>query len=348
MADNIKIITGIQKSEKQTGFKRPDWLSELTIYRYADNRKAVFQLLNTVIPYLFLWYLMIRWIQSGFPFIVIPVLMLLAAGFLVRIFILFHDCVHGSFFKSKRLNKIAGNMLGLLVFTSFDDWRFSHLRHHTSYGNLNTRGYGDIWTLTLKEYKSLPWYQKLLYRFYRNPVVFMILGALYMFLLNNRFPTQNARRKEKMNVIYTNTGIAIVVLIVSLLIGWRMFLLIQLPVLWFAGMAGIWLFYVQHQFPGGYWSDKDNWQPFRAALEGSSFYKLPGILRWFSGNIGYHHVHHLSHKIPNYHLKKCYDAVPGLQKRKPLSIMESISCIHLKLWDETRGKMITFPLKRSD
>jgi omega-6 fatty acid desaturase (delta-12 desaturase) len=286
---------------------------------------------------------MIRSIQFGYPFTLTLILILPAAAFLVRIFILFHDCVHGSFFRSMSANTFLGYLLGVLVFTSFEDWRFSHLRHHATYANLDARGFGDIWTMTRSEYEDLPKRKKLQYRLYRNPVVLIGLGVIFNFLLGNRLPTRRVKRKERMSVLFTNLLIIAVFLAAAQVIGWRTYLLIQLPVLLLAGAAGIWLFYVQHQFEGGYWARKSEWEPLHAAMEGSSFYKLPAVLRWFSSNIGYHHVHHLSPRIPNYHLKKCYDTVPALQARRPLTIMKSLSCFRLKLWDEERQKMIAFP-----
>lgn len=321
----------------------PDWYPVLTTFRNSNSRKAIWQLMNTLVPYCCLWYLMIRSIQLGCSYALTLVLTLPAAAFLVRVFILFHDCVHGSFFTSKNVNTPFGYLLGVLVFTSFENWRFSHLRHHVTYANLDARGFGDIRTLTLKEYEDLPKSKRLRYRLYRNPVVLIGLGALFIFLLSNRLPTRRVKRKERMSVLYTNLLIVAVFLVAAQLIGWRNYLLIQLPVLWLAGMAGIWLFYVQHQFEGGYWARKGAWDPLRAAMEGSSFYKLPAVLRWFSSNIGYHHVHHLNPRIPNYHLQRCYDTVPALQARAPLTIVKSLSCVRLKVWDEERRKMVAFP-----
>jgi len=285
---------------------------------------------------------MIRSIQLGYAYTWTLILALFAAAFLVRIFILFHDCVHGSFFSRQGANTFFGYLLGVLVFTSFEDWRYAHLHHHATYANLDSRGFGDIWTMTLLEYENSSKKKRLQYRLYRNPVVMIGLGALFTFLLGNRLPTRKVKRKERMSVFFTNLLIVGMVLLADRFIGWRAYLLIQLPVFWFAGMAGVWLFYVQHQFPGGYWARKDDWEPLRAAMEGSSFYKLPTVLRWFSGNIGYHHVHHLSPRIPNYLLKKCYDTIPALQAKAPLPITKSFSCVRLKLWDEERQQMVAF------
>ncbi|MDX9800480.1 MAG: fatty acid desaturase [Spirochaetia bacterium] len=321
----------------------PEWYKQLKKYQHPDRLKGIWQIVNTLIPYLFLWYLMVRSIQLGYPYFVTLLLAFPAAAFLIRIFILFHDCVHGSFFESKRANAFFGYLFGILVFTSFEDWKFCHLRHHVSYGNLDERGFGDIRTITLDEYSNLSKSKQLNYRLYRNPLIMILIGGLYLFLIQNRFPSRGVTKKEKRGTLFTNLLIAAAAVSVSLFIGWKTYLLVQIPVLWLAGAAGIWLFYVQHQFPGGYWARKKDWSRLRAAMEGSSFYKLPALLRWFSGSIGYHHVHHLSPRIPNYLLKKCYDAVPELKEKEPVAFMESLSFIKLKLWDENLKKMIVFP-----
>jgi omega-6 fatty acid desaturase (delta-12 desaturase) len=325
------------------GRRWPDWHKELTAFRNSDSGIAAWQLINTLVPYFFLWYLMVRSIQLGYPYALTLLLSLFAGAFLVRIFILFHDCVHGSFFRNQRVNTFFGYVLGVLVFTSFEDWRFAHLRHHVTYANLDARGFGDIWTMTLAEYEGSPKIKQLWYKLYRNPLVMLGLGAMFTFFLANRLPTREVKRKQRMSVLFTNLLIIAVILIANGLFGWRTYLLIQLPVFWLAGAAGIWLFYVQHQFPGGYWARKGDWEPLRAAMEGSSFYKLPPVLRWFSSNIGYHHVHHLSPRIPNYHLLKCFNAVSALQDRAPLTWADSFSCVRLKMWDEQRQQMVGFP-----
>lgn len=335
--------TDSSMNSKTNGRRWPGWFPALAAFRPPDSRMAGRQLLVTLIPYGCLWYLMVLSIQHGSPYALTLVFALPAAAFLLRIFILFHDCVHGSFFLSKRANTVFGYLLGVLVFTSFEDWRFNHLRHHMSYANLDARGFGDIWTMTLREYREATPATRLLYRLYRNPVVLIGLGALFIFLLSNRLPTRRGKRQEHMSVLFTNLLIVAVFLLAAEAIGWRTYLLIQLPVMWLAGAAGIWLFYVQHQFEGGYWAWKGEWDPLRAAMEGSSFYQLPALLRWFSGNIGYHHIHHLSPRIPNYRLKRCFDAVPALQAKAPLTLASSLSCVRLKIWDEERQRMAGFP-----
>jgi omega-6 fatty acid desaturase (delta-12 desaturase) len=336
------IINSVEEKTK-TGQVWPDWHQKLKKFLNSNRLEASWQLLNTLVPYFCLWYLMVRSIQLGYSYIWTLILAILAAAFLVRLFILFHDCVHNSFLRSKRGNTFFGYLLGLLVFTSFEDWRFTHLRHHGTYANLDSRGFGDIWTMTLKEYENSSTMKQLRYILYRNPIVLVGLGAIFNFLFYNRIPDLRVKRKERMGVILTNLLILAIALTAARIIGWRAYLIIQLPVLWLAGGAGIWLFYMQHQFEGGYWARKNEWDPLRAAMEGSSFYNLPAVLRWFSGNIGYHHVHHLNPMIANYHLKKCYDSVPELRAKAPLTIRKSLHCHRLKLWDEDLQKMVAFP-----
>lgn len=332
-----------REESKGNGRVWPEWHGQLAAYRQPDDRTALWQLGNTLLPYLTLWYLMVRSIEQNYPALVTMALAVLAAAFLVRLFILFHDCVHGALFKARWANNVVGYLCGVLVFTSFEDWRFSHLRHHVSYANLDARGYGDIWTMTLGEYQDSSAWTRLLYRLYRNPVVLFGLGAIFTFNLGHRLPTRKVRRAERMSVLFTNLLIVAVALVAARLMGWRTYLTIQLPVLWLAGVAGIWLFYVQHQFPGVYWARKGDWDPLRAALQGSSFYRLPALLRWFSGAIGYHHVHHLGPRIPNYRLKACFDAIPALQAPPPLTLGRSFACVRLKVWDEDRQELVGFP-----
>lgn len=324
------------------GHQWPAWHAALRNYQSPNPWRAAWQLSNTLVPYFALWLLMILSIHRGYPRAVMLALIVLAAAFLVRIFILFHDCVHGSLFPGRSANTFFGHALGLLIFTPFDDWRFSHLRHHATYANLDARGFGDIWTLTRGEFERSSKGMQLWYRLYRTPLLMVGMGSVFTFLLRFRLPTRTSKRKERMSVIFTNLTIVVAVLIAARSIGWRTYLLIQLPVLWIAGAFGVWLFYVQHQFEGVYWARRQEWDALRAAMEGSSFYRLPPVLRWFSGNIGYHHVHHLNGRIPNYRLKECYDAIPELQAKHPLTIRQSLSAARIKLWDEEHRKLEGF------
>ena len=332
----------IKPPAQNQGRAWPAWHTTLSNYRDASTQKAIVQVASVLIPYGCLWYLMLHVIRNGYPFILVAALTMAAAAFMVRIFILFHDCVHGSLFPRSGVNTFFGHLFGLLVFTPFDDWRFSHLRHHATYANLDVRGFGDIWTMTGREYQSSSRWKKLSYRLFRNPLVMLGLGAVFSFLIRFRLPARKTTRKERVSVLFTNVLIIGIVIIAAKSIGWRTYLLIQLPIVWMAGAAGIWLFYVQHQFEGVYWARKGEWDALRAAMEGSSYYKLPRVLRWFSGNIGYHHVHHLGSRIPNYRLKECFDAIPALQAKEPLTIKKSLSAIRLKLWDEDRRRLVSF------
>jgi acyl-lipid omega-6 desaturase (Delta-12 desaturase) len=331
-----------RSAERLSTYAWPPWYGALTKFQEKSLPKAVWQLVSTFIPYFSLWYLMVLTIRLGYPYPVTLALALPAAALLTRIFIFFHDCVHGSFFASARANTILGYVCGLLVFTPLEDWRFSHFLHHATYANLDARGYGDVSLMTVKEYRSSSRRQRIGYRLYRSALVLFGLGPVFHFVFYQRFPTWNTGRAERRSVIMTNLGIAALALGAVWTIGWKTFLLVQVPVLWLAGTAGVWLFYVQHQFEGVYWARTDQWDPLRAALEGCSFYRLPAVLRWITGNIGYHFIHHLQEGIPNYHLKACYDAVPQLRHKPPLTLRQSLACARLKLWDEDRQRLVGF------
>jgi omega-6 fatty acid desaturase (delta-12 desaturase) len=320
----------------------PDWHRNLRKFETRDRRKAAWQLADTFAPYLLLWVLMIRSVQLGCPYALTLLLAVPAAGLLTRIFILFHDCVHSSFFASPKANTLLGYLCGTLVFTPLEDWRFDHLRHHATYANLDARGVGDITTLTMTEYAKSPWLKRLGYRLYRNPLVLFGAGPLYYFLLRQRWPRRAVSKKARRSVYVTNVLLAGVVLAAAWAIGLKTYLLVQLPVLWLGGAGGIWLFYVQHQFEGVYWARKEAWDPLRAAVDGSSFYKLPAVLRWFSGSIGIHFIHHLGSRIPNYNLKRCYDSIPELQAKEPLTLRKSLASARLKLWDEELQRLVGF------
>ncbi len=311
-------------------------------YRTPQTSKAVWQLINTLVPYAALWALMIYLLNADMPFWYILPLTLLAGGLLVRIFIIFHDCCHGSYLPSRRANKIIGYLTGVLTFTAFFNWRNSHLLHHATSGNLDQRGVGDVWTMTVDEYRDATFRKKLGYRSYRNPFVLFLLGPIYSFFIVQRFPSRGARKKQRRSVFYTNLGIAGILLLAGFTIGLQTYLLIQLPIMLFGGAAGVWLFYVQHQYEEVYWAREESWDVVRASLEGSSYYKLPKILQWFTGNIGLHHIHHLESRIPNYRLQECQNEIPLLQEVEPLTLRKSFKSLGLNLWDEQHGKMIGF------
>jgi len=318
------------------------WVTIIRKYNQPDTRKSIWQIINSLGPYLLLWGLMYYtlsisyWITLGIS--------VLAAGFLVRIFIIFHDCGHGSFFKSVRTSRIVGTLMGALVFTPYDRWHRSHAAHHSTVGNLDKRGNGDVWTLTTEEYRSKTRGQKFFYRLYRHPVMLFVLGPVILFTIWFRFNVKGISQKERWNLYLVNGIILIWCVGLSFLMGWKAFLMIQLPIIFIATSVGSWLFYVQHQFEDVIWSHTDNWDYQEMALHGSSFLKTPRIIQWFSGNIGFHHVHHLGPKIPNYNLERCHRENPMFSSVKPVTIIKGLQTMRFRLWDENMGRLITFAL----
>ncbi len=321
---------------------KPGWYSATAKYGCSDAAKASWQLADTLVPYVALWALMILLVQRGASYWITLAVAVLAGGLLVRLFILFHDCCHGALFDSRRANTITGNLLGVLTFTPFAEWRRLHGIHHTAAGDLDRRGTGDIWTLTVEEYRTASRWRKLAYRIVRDPFLMCLVGPAIVFLVIQRFPYPGAKRREHLNVWLTNLGIAVMAGALIWAFGLRTFLMIQLPVTVVAGAAGVWLFYVQHQFPGVYWARHATWDPIRAALQGSSYYKLPAVLRWFTGNIGLHHIHHVRPRIPNYRLQQCHDETPELRAVPPISLWQSRRCLRLNLYDEPRRRLVSF------
>ena len=319
-----------------------DEVADLRRFEQPSAAKAGWQVANSLIPYLATMALMYLTVRHGLPWWTTLALAVPASGFMVRLFILMHDCTHSSFLRSRRAERVLGRILGVLVFTPFGEWRHSHLAHHATSGDLDRRGTGDMWTMTVDEYVASSRARRLQYRLVRNPVLMLLFGPLFLFLVGNRVPPRAASRERVMSVVLTNLAIAAIVGAAALTIGPRAYLLIQLPVLFLGGVWGIWLFYVQHQFESSYWARGGEWSPVRAALQGSSYYKLPKVLQWFSGNIGLHHVHHLRPRIPNYHLQPCLEATPRFQVSRPLTLSSSIRCAHLALWDERASAFVSF------
>lgn len=264
---------------------------------------------------------------------------MIAAGFLTRIFIIFHDCCHLSFFKQKRHNHILGFLTGVLTLFPYLQWQHSHSIHHATSSNLDKRGTGDIWLLTVNEYKAAPLYTKIAYRLYRNPFIMFILGPIYVFLITNRFNKKGARRKERLNTYLTNLAIAALAAVCCLIFGWQSFLLVQGPIFLISGSIGVWLFYVQHTFEDSYFEADENWSYVQAAVEGSSFYKLPKLLQWLTGNIGYHHVHHLSPKVPNYKLETAHEQHEPLKNVPTITLKTSLQSLAFRLWDEEKSNL---------
>jgi omega-6 fatty acid desaturase (delta-12 desaturase) len=261
---------------------------------------------------------------------------------LVRLFIIYHDCGHGSFFRSQWLNDATGLFIGVLTFTPYYSWTDQHRIHHDTAGNLDKRGTGDVWTLTVEEYRASSKWVRTQYNFYRHPVTMFGIGAFWVFVIGNRFTKKYMDRKGRLGVYLTNFSLVLFAVGMSLLMGFKAFMLIQMPVIILAGIFGFWLFYVQHQFEPTYWAREKIWDYKRTALEGSSFYKLPRILQYFSGNIGYHHIHHLSPLIPNYKLSRCHRENKVFNSIKPLTFRKSFGTLRFRLWDESAGKMVGF------
>jgi acyl-lipid omega-6 desaturase (Delta-12 desaturase) len=323
------------------------WQALVAPYQQAHLWRSVWEVANTFVPFFFCWYLAYRALAISYGLTL--AISALAAGFLIRIFIILHDCGHGSFFKSMRANDWVGVVSGIVTVTPYFQWRHDHALHHAGSGDLDRRGVGDVWTLTVSEYLALPRLRRLAYRAYRHPLVMFGLGPIYLFAIAHRFVAATSTgRRERQGVYLTNLAALAIVLLLAWLIGWQALLLVHLPILFISSTAGVWLFYVQHQFEDTYWENHPDWKYAIAALQGSSYYKLPKVLQWFTGNIGLHHIHHLSPKIPNYNLQRCYDANPLLRQVTVVTFWESLKTMGLKLWDEDRKTLVGFRgLKRA-
>jgi omega-6 fatty acid desaturase (delta-12 desaturase) len=257
-------------------------------------------------------------------------------------FIIFHDCTHRAFFRSGRANRIWGNITGILTLFPYEKWRHDHAIHHAVSGNLAKRGTGDVRIMTVEEYARAPWHVKLAYRLYRNPLVMFGLGPFYLILIDNRLNHRGAPARERRHTHLTTAAAALLYGGIAALAGWQAFLIVQLPIWFLAGLGGIWLFYVQHQFEDSYFEDEAEWDYVKAAIEGSSYYKLPKMIQWITGNIGFHHVHHLSPRVPNYRLEDVHNAVPELQQATVITFRSSLRALRFRLYDENRRTFISF------
>ena len=320
------------------------WRETLAPYAKPRLGRSLIDLASSVVPYLALSYLMYR--MLGVSYLLVLLIAIPAAGFLMRTFILFHDCSHGSFLASRRGNLWLGTVLGLFVYSPFLRWRHDHAIHHATSGDLDRRGGGDVRTLTVSEYLALPSRSRLGYRVFRNPAVMFGIGPIVALLVGPRLVSRSARPRMRRSVIGTNIALAILVGALCWLMGWRDYLLVQAPTVLLAGSAGIWLFYVQHQFEDAYWESTDDWSYADAALRGSSYLRLPKVLQFFSGNIGLHHVHHLSARIPNYNLQRAHDENSIFESVPTLSLRDGLHSVRLKLWDEDSGRLVTFAQAR--
>lgn len=325
-----------------TAIPARDWMMILARYREPDPFRSLLELAITFVSFLALWAL--AWWALSVGYWLTLAIAVPAAGFLVRLFIIQHDCGHGAFFGKRWINDWVGRFIGVLTMTPYDVWRRSHAIHHATQGNLAKRGIGDIETLTVREYLALPLWRRMAYRCYRNPVILFGIGPVYLFLVQNRLPLGFMRDgwRPWVSAMGTNLAIAVVICALIWMVGTGPFLLIQLPILLLASSMGVWLFYVQHQFEDTVWADGETWEFHDAALLGSSHYDLPAVLAWFTANIGVHHVHHLYSRIPFYRLPQVLRDFPELANVKRLTLHQSLACVRLRLWDERQRKLISF------
>lgn len=327
----------------QNGRKARLWAKALARYKTPSDHRGIFETAITLLPFFGLWVLAWAAIYLGYwPLSFIP--SFLAGAFLLRLFMIQHDCGHGSFFSSKLANDWLGRALGVFTLTPYDAWRHNHAIHHASTGNLERRGIGDIATLTVTEYHALSFWRRVGYRIYRNPLVLFVFGSAYLFLFRHRLPLNwdVSKSMNWLSPLATNLAIAAIITGLIFLVGVGPFLMVQIPITLLAASIGVWLFYVQHQFDGTVWAEAKSWDPHDAALNGSSHYDLPAPLRWITGNIGVHHVHHLSSRIPFYRLRQVLRDHPELNAVNRMTFFQSLRCIPLALWDEQRQRMVSF------
>jgi omega-6 fatty acid desaturase (delta-12 desaturase) len=319
------------------------WTQLLARYRQPSNGRGLVEVAITVVPLAALWLLAWQTLDVGY-WLALPIA-LAAGAFLLRLFMIQHDCSHGSLFRHRLANDWIGRLASIATMTPYGVWRRTHATHHASSGNLDRRGVGDVDTLTVEEYRSRSMWGRLRYRLYRHPLVMFGLGPAYLFLLQHRLPVGLMRGngwRPWISTMATNLTIAVVAGGLIWLIGFKAFLLVHLPVLMVAASVGVWLFYVQHQFEDTVWASDGTWNVHDAALHGSSYYDLPAFLRWFTGNIGMHHVHHLSSRIPFYRLPRVLRDHPELRDVGRLTLLESFRCVRLALWDDTQRRLVSF------
>jgi omega-6 fatty acid desaturase (delta-12 desaturase) len=317
-----------------------EWRKALAPYERPRLGRALVDLATSIVPFVAL----VAAIVVVAPSSIVAALLLTvpAAGFQLRTFIVFHDCAHGSFLPSRRANRWIGRVLGVVVWTPFGAWKHSHAAHHATAGDLDRRGHGDVPTMTLREYEAAPLGQRVLYRLFRHPAILLTIGPFFAMMLAPRFFERGARPRIRNSVLLNDLALVLLVAAFCVLFGWQTFLLVQVPLTVMAGGAGVWLFFVQHQFEDVYWKRGEEWSYRDAALHGASYLRLPKVLQFFTGNIGLHHVHHLSHRIPNYNLQAAHDDNDVFHTVPVLTLRTAVRSTRLKLWDEERQQLVPF------
>ncbi|MBE1553237.1 fatty acid desaturase [Sporosarcina limicola] len=309
-------------------------------YAKSDKKKSIMQMINTIPPFFILWFLAYKSLPVSIWLTL--AIAVVASGFVIRTFIIFHDCTHGSYFKNKKANDIVGTITGVLTLFAYEKWKREHSIHHATSSNLDKRGVGDIWVMTIDEYLAASKWERFSYRVYRNPLVMFGFGPLYLVLISSRFNRKDARKKERYNTYLTNVALIALYTGIILLTGWQAFLIVQGSIMFIAGALGIWLFYIQHTFEDSYFEEESEWDYVKAAIDGSSYYKLPRVLQWATGNIGFHHVHHLAPRVPNYNLEVAHDSTPPLQQATTINIKTSLESFSYRLYDPERKKFVAF------
>jgi omega-6 fatty acid desaturase (delta-12 desaturase) len=331
-------MTGADAFTSDSASRAEEWRDSLAFHAQPRWSLALRDLGTSLVPYLALWVAM--YLALDVSYWLVLALSIPAAGFLVRTFIVFHDCTHGSFMPSREVNNWVGRVCGVFVFAPFRAWQHDHAMHHATAGDLDRRGAGDVPTYTVAEYRAMSPIQRLGYRLFRNPLVMFTIGPVFAMMITPRFVSSKARVRLNNSVMLTNLALTVIVGTLCFLIGWRDLLAIEMPSAFLGGAAGVWLFYVQHQFEDVYWEHHGDWTYADAALRGSSYLKLPKVLQFFTGNIGLHHVHHLSARVPNYNLQRAHDDNPVFDSVPVLSLWDGLKAVRLKLYDEDSGRLV--------
>ena len=339
--NGLKIITDSPRPD-DTSVVPGAWARRLKGFARPSTTRGLLQLTVTAVPLIALWVAMALSLDYGYWIALL--LAVPAAGLAVRLFMIQHDCGHYSYFRTRWANDLLGRMIGLFTLTPHKYWRDAHSIHHASSGNLDARGIGDINVLTVREYAALPWWRRLAYRSYRNPIVLFGIAPTYVFVIKYRLPLDLLRRRWRLlpDVLLSNLLTGLIVLVLSLTIGFGTFAMVQIPITLLSTTIGLWLFYVQHQFEVTHWATEGDWDFHTAAMEGSSYFHMPGVLRWFTANIGAHHIHHLCSRIPNYRLAACLKRYPELRQMNRITLWQSVKCLPLTLWDEEQRRLISF------